>query len=191
MQKGLLKHRYPLCWLPVLKDTQEKQVNITSEDWIVGGHCPLLDICIKTSTEVFYTYYSGWSVSRNIFVSVKSQNRKWMVVCWSVKIIPPTHSSSARELSKTSQFWACSYLLTQIVCYHEEIRQVTGFLMVWGLFDFKEQFLDMLFLKTEASALVEVFQWQINSGGSTASRAAETNYLAWVFFFSLGSVFVY
>lgn len=55
---------------------------------------------------------------------------------------------------------------------------MTGFLMVWGLFDFKEQFLDMLFLKTEASALVEVFQWQISSGGSTASRATETNYLA-------------
>lgn len=52
---------------------------------------------------------------------------------------------------------------------------MTGVLMGWGLFDFKEQFLVMFFLKTKASALVKVFQWQVSRGGNTASRATETN----------------
>lgn len=55
---------------------------------------------------------------------------------------------------------------------------MTGFLMGWGLFDFKEHFLVLFFLKTEASALVKVFQWHISRGGSTANRATETNNLA-------------
>lgn len=52
---------------------------------------------------------------------------------------------------------------------------MTGFLMGWGLFYFKKHFLVLFFLKTEASTLVKVFQWQLRSrGGSTASRATET-----------------
>lgn len=48
---------------------------------------------------------------------------------------------------------------------------MTGFLMGWGLFYFKKHFLVLFFLKTEASALVKVFQRQLRSrGGSTASR---------------------
>lgn len=41
---------------------------------------------------------------------------------------------------------------------------MTGFLMGWGLFYFKKHFLVLFFLKTEASALVKVFQRQLRVG---------------------------